>query len=146
MAGAACPRETVQSTVPTLFGSGVQAIEALLCKFEGCKPMEAVCDAPFKEAVTMAVWTLVTTPALAVKVATREPAATVTDPGTVSAVVLLDSVTVTPPDPAALASVTVHVDVPPGLRFPGVQASELKVPGADPLGDTVTVAVCMLPL
>ncbi len=142
LAGAACPSETVQSTVPTLFGSGVQAIEALLCKFEGCKPMETVCDAPFQEAVTMAVWVVVTAPALAVKVAAREPAATVTDPGTVSAAMLLDRVTVTPPDPAALASVTVHVDVPPGLRFPGVQDTRLINPGARRDRDVV----CELPL
>jgi len=85
--------------------------------------MEAVCDALFREAVTVAVWALDTVPAVAVKVAALEPAAMVTDPGTVSVATSLDRVTVTPPEPAALDRVTVHVAVPPELRLVGVQAN-----------------------
>jgi len=47
-----------------------------------------------------------------VKFAVRPPAATVTVPGTVAALVLLDArVTTTPPDVAAPARVTVAADV-----------------------------------
>jgi len=74
-------------------------------------------------AVTTAVWLLVTVPAVAVKLAVLDPLATVTVPGTVSVATLLDSATVTPPDPARLERVTVHADVPPELRLVGVQAS-----------------------
>jgi len=78
----------------------------------------------------MAVWLLVTEPAVAVKLAVLEPLGTVTEPGTVSAATLLDSVTVTPPDPAAFESVTVHVAVPPGVRLAGAQDTRLINPGA----------------
>jgi hypothetical protein len=132
----------VQSIAPELFESGVQTIEAVLCEDAGCKPMEAVSDAPFEEAVTTAVWVLVTAPALAVKLAMMVPAATLTDPGTVNAASLLDSVTVKPPEPAGLDSVTVHVEVPPELTVAGVQKSELK----DASGERIMLAVCELPL
>ncbi len=79
---------------------------------------------------------------MAVKLAVLEPLGTVTEPGTVSVVTLLDNVTVTPPDPAALESVTVHVDVPPGVRLAGAQVTELISPGARRDRDVV----CELPL
>jgi hypothetical protein len=47
--------------------------------------------------------------AVALKIAAVAPAATVTDPGTVSNALLLDSVTVEPPAGAACASVTVQL-------------------------------------
>ena len=109
---------------------------------EVCKVMEAVWDALFNEAVTVAVWALDTAPTRAAKVATLEPAATVADAGIDSAATSLDRVTVTPPEPAALERVTVHVAVPPELRLVGVQVSELR----DANGDTAMVAVCELPL
>ena len=93
-------------------------------------------------AVTTTAWLLVTMPAVAVKVAVVEPVATVTEPGTVSAPALLDSVTVSPPEPAALARVNVHVDVPPDARLVGVQDTRLTAPGAIRDRDVV----CELPL
>jgi hypothetical protein len=61
-------------------------------------------------AVRAGVWSEITAAAVAVKVAVEAAAGTVTDPGTVSApVLLLERVTVEPPLGAALERVTVHV-------------------------------------
>ena len=65
---------------------------------------------------------------MAVNVALLAPAGTVTPAGTVSVVVLLESVTAAPPEPAAWNNVTVHVAVPAELRLAGVQDNELKPP------------------
>jgi len=59
-------------------------------------------------------------PAVAVKLAEVAPDATFTEGGTVNAVTLLESVTVTPPEPAACDSVTEQADVPPELRLVGL--------------------------
>jgi hypothetical protein len=64
---------------------------------------------------------------VAVKVAVVDPTATATDPGTVSAAVLLDSVTVPPP---VFVSVTVQLLVPPLLSVAGVQLKPAKTGGA----------------
>lgn len=64
-------------------------------------------------AVTSAVCVVVNVRAVAVKLADVAPDGTFTEAGTVNAASLLESVTVVPPDPAALDNVTVHVDVPP---------------------------------
>jgi hypothetical protein len=92
-------------------------------------------------------------PAVAAKLAVVEPLATVTDPGTASVAVLLESVTTTPPDPAAFESVTTQLETPPEARLVGVQASESSVAGADskvkdcvcelPFKEAVTTAVCV---
>ena len=71
-----------------------------------------------------------------------DPLATVTVPGTVNAARLLDSDTVTPPDPAGLDRVTVQADVPPELRLVGEQETRLTTPGAIRDRDVV----CELPL
>ena len=60
-----------------------------------------VWDETLKEAVTVAVCVVVMVPRLAVKVAEVLLAGTVTDAGTVNAVLLLESPTVLPPDGAA---------------------------------------------
>ena len=69
-------------------------------------------------------------PAVAVKLADVAPEATVTDAGTVSAAALLESVSATPPEPAACDSVTVQDEVPPELRLVGLQDSALTLSGA----------------
>jgi len=81
-------------------------------------------------------------PAVAVKLVVVEPLVTVTVPGTVNAARLLDSVTATPPEPAAVDRVTVHADVPPELRLVGAQESWLTAAGA--IRDREVV--CELPL
>ena len=62
---------------------------------------EAVWDEPLRLAVTVAVCVVVMVPRLAVKVAEVLFAGMVMDAGTVSAVLLLESPTVLPPDGAA---------------------------------------------
>jgi hypothetical protein len=93
---------------------------------------------PFNVAVSVAVWSEAMVPAVAVKVAVVDPAATATDPGTVSADVLLDSVTVPPP---VFDSVTVHVLVPPLPSVDGVHDSELTVTAVARAIDVI----CVLP-
>jgi hypothetical protein len=82
------------------------------------------CELPFCEAVTEAVWSVAIDPAVAVKVAVLDPAATLTVAGTVSSGLLLDS------DPVAAAlnafdSVTVQVEVAAEPRLAGVHESRL---------------------
>jgi hypothetical protein len=62
--------------------------------------------------------------AVAVNAADVAPAATVVDPGTLTAVLLLASATVAPPAGAALVSVTVQLEVPPLNTEAGVQFRE----------------------
>jgi len=85
---------------------------------------------------------LVRVPVVAVKVAVVAAAATVTEAGTVSAVVLLDSVTEAPPVGAAFVRVTVHVEEPFEERLVGLQASVDINTGAVRL--TVAVAELLL--
>ena len=61
---------------------------------------------------------------MAVKGAVVEPAATVADPGTLTAALLLASATGAPPAGAAFVRVTVQLEVPPLSTEAGVQFSE----------------------
>jgi hypothetical protein len=69
----------------------------------------------------------VNVPALAVKVALLDPEATVTDVGTVMAVVLELRLTLTPPEPAAPLRLTVQTLELPGPRELGVHARPVTV-------------------
>jgi hypothetical protein len=60
-----------------------------------------VCEPLFRLAVTVTLWLVVTFPAVAAKEAEVEPAATGTEAGTVSRVLLSDSVTPLPAGGAA---------------------------------------------
>jgi hypothetical protein len=73
--------------------------------------------------------------AVALKVAVVTPAATVTDAGTVSRVLLLASVALEPPVGAVWVSVTVHVLIALWLRLVGLQVTpETRTdPGANRL-------------
>jgi hypothetical protein len=78
-----------------------------------------------------------------VKVALVEPAVTVTFALTcAAAVLLLDSVTVAPPEGAGPFSVTVPVELFPPITLAGLTATE---DSATPTGVTVRVAVCIVP-
>lgn len=68
--------------------------------------------APPALAVRVAVWVVVTAVMLAEKPMLVAPAATTTDAGMTTAVLLLESVTVDPPDGAAAVSVAVQVSDP----------------------------------
>ncbi len=121
---------TVQADVPPeLRLAGVH--ETRLTVAGAISSTENVCVLPLYVAVTTAVWLLEIVPAVAVKLAVLEPLRTVTDPGTVSAAALLDSVTATPPLPAAFDRVTTQLAVPPELRLVGVQVSDVRAGGVD---------------
>jgi hypothetical protein len=110
----------------------------------GVSDREAVCELPFSEAVTTAVRDVEIVPAVAVNVAVAALAATDTLAGTASAVVLLESVSVAPPLPAACERVAVHVDAPPLLRAAGLQETELNTAVATGATNSTDV-ICRLP-
>ena len=89
--------------------------------------MVAALEEPLREAVTVALWAEVNWPAVAVKFAVVEPAATETDGEATLTLPVVWSPTVTPPVPAGLLSVTVQVDAAPGFNDAGVQTRELIV-------------------
>jgi hypothetical protein len=70
------------------------------------------------------------TAAVTLKFALAAPAAIVTDPGTVRAVLLLARATVAPPEGAACVSLTVHVLAPPGPRLLGLHDTAETSAGA----------------
>ena len=104
------------------------------------------------DAVTIALWSDVTGPAVATKLAVVVAPGTETVGGTVSAVVtLLATVTLVPPVGAGLERVTVHVVVDDGVKAVLAQLNTETDIGArivntwdwlDAPRDAVTVAVC----
>ncbi len=141
--GAACDNVTVQLDVlAELTVVGVHCNAVAVTVTVGDTVSEAVAEPPFSVAVTVAVWLEVTVAAVAVNVAVVAPAATVTEAGTVSAVVLLlFSVTLDPPVGAACDNVTVQLDVPAELTVVGVHCTAVTVT----VGDTVSEAVAEPP-
>lgn len=85
---------------------------------------------PDADAVTVTAVLFATVPALAIKVAVLEPAATVTDAGTVKALLLSEIATLTPPLGALLLNVTVQVLIPPANTLGEAQLSPVNVMGA----------------
>jgi len=82
-----------------------------------------------------------------VKVALVAPAATVTLAGVLAtAVLLLESVTVAPPDGAAALKVTVPVDEFPPVTLAGFKVSEERVGRGGATGVTVSEADLVTPL
>jgi hypothetical protein len=79
---------------------------------------------------------------VAVNPAEVAPDVTFTEVGTVSPALLLESVTLAPPEAAACDSVTTHAEVPPELRVVGEQDTRLTMVGAVSEND----AVCEPPL
>ena len=82
---------------------------------------------PFKLAVTFAVASAETVPAVAANVAVVAPLATATVPGTPSPALSLDRLTVAPP---VFETVTVQVALAPEPRLAGVQLNPVTVTGA----------------
>ena len=85
--------------------------------------MAAFCVLLPKVAVTVADWLLVMAPLVAENVFEVDPAATVSDVGTVNRALLLDNDTVVPPDGAAWFRVTVQVLEALDPRLAGLQES-----------------------
>ena len=84
-------------------------------------------------AVRVAVCAVLTDETVAVKLAVVEPAATVTEAGTVTDELLLARLTVNPPVAAAAFSVTVQLSVPAPVIEPLVQLSPLSTGTPVPL-------------
>ena len=82
----------------------------------------AVAALPFRAAVIIAVWPLMTDAAVTVNVAVVAPDPTATEAGTPSGAALLDSATVAPP---FLDTVTVQVELAPGPKVEGLHVSPL---------------------
>jgi len=101
----------------------------------------ALCEEPFSDAVTFGVSFAVNCFAIAENVALLEPAATLTDAGTVRLVELDDKVTLAPVD---ALSVTVHVLDAPGARLTGAHVRLLTV--VEATGVTVPPVLVMLML
>ena len=87
----------------------------------------AFSDAAPKEAVIVAALPAVTLEALALNVAEVDPAATTTDEGTVRLLLLLPTVTVTPPLGAAPLRLAVQLDVPGVVREDGLHVNVLRL-------------------
>ena len=90
---------------------------------DGDRVMVALAELPLYVAVTVALWSLAIVPAVAVKVADREPAATVTDAGTVNAALLSEIAIAAPPAGAAFESVTVQTELVPEVRLAGLHCT-----------------------
>ena len=78
-------------------------------------------------AVMLAVWFVLTASTLAVNVALVDPAATMTEAGTLTEAVLLDRLTTSPPAGAAVSVVTVQLSVPDPTICALVQLNPLNV-------------------
>ena len=124
---AAAVRLAVQVEVPGAFTLDGEQLKLLSCA--AARLMVACWLWPFRVAVTMALWLLVTVPEVAVKVAVLCPNATVTLAGTVSNALLLASETVDALR-AALFNVTVQVLDALLLRVDGAHATDVSCAGA----------------
>ena len=125
---AAAVNAAVQVEVPGAFTVAGEQLKLLNCA-AAARLMVDGWLWPFKVAVTVALWLLLTVPAVAVKVALPWPDATPTLAGTVSNPLLLESATVVALV-AALFKVTVQVLEALLPRVEGAQASELSWAGA----------------
>jgi hypothetical protein len=104
-----------------------------------CKAVLA--DTPFAVAVMVAVCVVVTAEAVAVKAAVVDPLDTVTDAGTVTALVLLVRLSVRPPLVAGEVRVTVQASVAAPVSELLAQEMALRAGGAWPVPLRLTVAV-----
>ena len=137
--GAALLRATVQVEAPGAFTlAGVQ--DKPLSVIAAFRFTNALLLCPFQLAVTVAVWSLLTVPAVAVKVPLLDPALIVMLAGTLNRPRLLDKATVAVLV-AALLSVTVQMALCPVPRVPGVQLNADNCTGAT----RFKVSVCVTP-
>jgi hypothetical protein len=126
--GAVSLSVTVQADVPgALTFAGIQ--DKALRTVAAFKLTEAVAVWPLQLAVTVAVWSLLNVPAVAVNVPLLDPVPIVMLAGTLNRPRLLDKATVAAPV-AALVRVTVQVALCPVTRVPGVQFSPDNCTGA----------------
>ena len=141
-ADAASLKVTVQVEVPGAFTlAGVQV--RLLSATAEFKLTDVVRVCPLQFAVTVAVWSLATVPAVAVNVPLLDPVLIVMLAGTLNAPRLLDNATVAALV-AALVNVTVQVELCPVPRIPGVQLKPDNCTGATRFNVNVCVTALAL--
>ena len=137
--GAALLMATTQVEVPGAFTlAGVH--DKPLRVVAAFRFTDALLLCPFQLAVTVAVWSLLTVPAVAVKVPPLDPALIVMLAGTLNRPRLLDKATVAVLV-VALLSVTVQMALCPVPRVPGVQLNADNCTGAT----RFNVNVCVTP-
>jgi hypothetical protein len=126
--GAAADKPTVhEAELGVVTVAGVQASEVTVGR-GGKSVSEKLCEVPLRLATTTTVVVAVTAKALSVNPALVDPAATITDEGTVTlAAPPVPVVTVSPPVGAGADTVTVHEAEPGVVTVAGVQASALVV-------------------
>jgi hypothetical protein len=137
--------ETVAALVAVVLNVTVHVLDALLPRVEGAQASDVSCagagavalivkdwETPFNVAVSRADWLAVTAATVAVNVALLSPAVILTLPGTVTLVLVLDSVTLEVLDAAAVR-VTVQVEVPGAFTVAGEQVRLLSWTAADRL-------------
>ena len=90
----------------------------------GCTVRVVVLELPASVAVIVITALADPVAAAAVKLAVVAPAATVTEAGTDTLVLLSETATEEPPAGAAFDSVTVHVEIPPDTTVFGEHANE----------------------
>ena len=103
--------------------------------------MIAVRLLPFNAAVKVAVWVAATLPAMAGNDAVVLPAETVTEPGTVSMGLLLESDTTVPYLDADRDKAMVHVVVDPEATVVGLQPKLLSVRGTEPISRLLGISI-----
>jgi hypothetical protein len=127
-----------------LFRVMVQVLEALGAKVVGLQAREetstgatrltvALAELLLYVAVTVALWSLATLAVVALNVAEVEPAATVTEAGTVSTVLVFVILTAAPPVGAAFVNVTVQVPDAFGPKLAGHASEEICTEDARPI-------------
>jgi len=123
--GAALDSATVQALgLPPVTVEGEHWIDSVI---DGVvTDNELVCETPPKLAVITADWLDVTAEVEAVKVVEDDPAGIVTDPGTVTDVLLSAKLTTAPPAGAAAVRFTVQMELAPPTIDPGLQTTEDK--------------------
>ena len=142
--GAAMLRMTVQVEAPgafTLAGAQDRPVRVV----PAFRYTDALMLCPFQFAVTVAVWSLFTVPAVAVNVPVLEPALIVRLAGTLNRFRLLDKATVAALV-AALLRVTAQVALCPVPRIPGAQLNPDNCTGANRLNVNVRVTPPALPV
>ena len=120
--------------------AALRAVRMTLSVMAAFRFTDALLLCPFQLAVTVAVWSLLTVPAVALKVPLLDPALIVMLAGTLNRPRLLDKATVAVLV-AALVSVTVQVALCPVPKVPGVQLNPDNCAGAT----RFKVNVCVTP-
>jgi len=125
--GAAALNVTVQLSVPAPVNDPLVQLRALTVGALTFSWSPKVLATLLALAVRVTVAAVLTAETVAVKLAEVDPAATVTLPGTVTALLLLARLTVNPPVGAAALNVTVQLSVPAPVNDPLVQLRALIV-------------------